>query len=472
MSNTTRRRCADRTRQRRDALACMMVVAGATVGVGACAPRSASVSTAPNTGSLTVTITAPAGVVPDVNVEGQGGNIRRVLAATTTLTGLAPGNYSVTAFSESSTDPIVGTVYTGTVSGASVLVTANDTAKSTVTYAPMPGTGGLWVANSGTPQTLDRYSAAQLSNSTGAAPTTSLGTGDPRPFGVVFDGSGNLWVALSQGNLVVEYTASQLSVTDPGVTPTPAVTLGANAGSLSQPGGIAFDDFGNLWVANGKANTVVQFSASQLGSGQTPAPIAASATPTPSITIGASSGSLNGPLAIAFDGSDNLWVANANAGTVVEFTAAQLAASGTPTPAVILSAAAGSIVGPVGLAFDFNGNLWVANGNTGHNTVVEFSASQLTASGAPTPAVVLSASAGSLASPTGLAFDNSGNLWVANAAAPTVVEFTTSQLASSGSPTPNVVVSTRANSLAMPVGIAFDPPVNLPGRFPPDPWDY
>jgi len=139
-----------------------------------------------------------------------------------------------------------------------------------------------------------------------------------------------------------------------------------------------------------------------------------------------------------------------------------------------LSATAGSIVGPIGLAFDGLGNLWVANGNTGHNTVVEFVASQLTTSGAPTPAVVLSANAGSLASPAGLAFDNSHNLWVANAASPTVVEFTPGQLASNGSPAPNVVLRTRANSVGLPVGLAFDAyPAYLPfACININPWDY
>jgi hypothetical protein len=44
---------------------------------------------------------------------------------------------------------------------------------------------------------------------------------------------------------------------------------------------------------------------------------------------------------------------------------------------------------------------------------------------------------------------------------PSVVEFTTSQLGSSGSPTPNVTIS--GSSLDEPIGIAFDPhPTNLP----------
>ena len=107
------------------------------------------------------------------------------------------------------------------------------------------------------------------------------------------------------------------------------------------------------------------------------------------------------------------------------------------------------------IAFDATGRLWVANGNNSQNTVVAFSPSQLAATGSPTPAVTLSASAGSLANPTGLAFDASGNLWVANTTAPSIVEFSASQIVSSGAPTPNTIIT--GSSLSEPFGIAFDP---------------
>ncbi len=454
-----------RTMRVRDLVTLIATTIGAVLASVGCSSHSAIGP--PSTGSLTVTITQPPlpGVSADVNVFAPGSHTGLLLVATGTLTGLAAGNYTVTVNPVWNGDPIVNTVYPGSISGSPASVTANDTAKASVTYPPQAGTGGLWVANSGSPEGLDRYSSAQLSRSAAVASTTSLGTGDPRPFGVAFDISGNLWVALAHGSRVAEYAVSQLSATN--LTGTAAVILSANAGSLSQPAGIAFDGNGNLWVANAAANTVVEFSASQLAAG---------GTPTPAVTIGASAGSLDGPLGLAFDFGNNLWVANANAGTVVEFATGQLAASGTPTPTVTLSATAGSIVGPIGIAFDAGGDLWVANSNTGHNTVVMFAAGQLTGSGAPIPSVVLSANAGSLASPAGLAFDNSQNLWVANAAAPTVVEFTPGQLASSGNPAPNVVVRTRANSLGLPVGVAFDSyPANLPMSqcIPPpnDPWD-
>lgn len=445
----------------------------AGTGCSAHSPSSTGPSSAPpSTGSVAVTITPPpSGLSAQVTVWAPNTNYSSTLSSTGVVSGLPAGKYDVTANPVGLANPIVTTIYAATVTGSPASVTVNDTAKASVVYSMQPGTGGLWVASSGSAQGLDRYSSAQLGASATATSTTSLGTGDPRPFGVAVDNNGDLWVALSHGNIIAEYTFGQLSASNP--TATPAFTLDGNGGALNQPAGIAFDANGNLWVANAGANTVVEFSAAQLAPGAV-LTVGPTGKPVPFITIAASAGSLDGPLGIAFDFNNNLWVANGKGGTVVEFSAGQLAASGAPTPAVTLSDAGGSIVGPIGLAFDAGGDLWVANGGTGQNTVVMFAAAQLTVSGGPVPSVVLSSTAGSLASPAGLAFDNSQNLWVANSAAPTVAEFTVSQIATSGSPEPNVVVRTRATSLGLPVGVAFDPyPVGLPivPCITNDPWD-
>jgi hypothetical protein len=73
--------------------------------------------TGPNTGKLTVTVTAPTGITPTVAVTGPNG-YSKALTATTTLSGLASGSYRVAAASVTATNPIVGTLYTATVSGS------------------------------------------------------------------------------------------------------------------------------------------------------------------------------------------------------------------------------------------------------------------------------------------------------------------------------------------------------------------
>jgi sugar lactone lactonase YvrE len=269
------------------------------------------------------------------------------------------------------------------------------------------------------------------------------------PAGLALDSSGNLWVANDFGSTIVEFTPSQLATT---ASPTPNVTLLSTA-SLSGPFGMAFDSSGDLWVANFNSDALLEFTPSQL----------ATAFPTPNVTLDANSNnSLDEPTGLAFDSLGDLWVANQGSNTVVEFTPAELDTSGSPTPNVTLSAnPADSLDHPDALAFDSSGQLWVANSNS--NTVVEFNLAALAISGSPTPNVTLSPNAGnSLDTPSGLAFDSSGNLWVANFDGNTVVEFTPATLATSGSPTPNVTLSPNAgNSLDAPSGLAFDPAGDL-----------
>ena len=93
-------------------------------------------------------------------------------------------------------------------------------------------------------------------------------------------------------------------------------------------------------------------------------------------------------------------------------------------------------------------------GERWNNSVVEFTPAQLAATGTPTPAVTLSATAGnSLEGPDGLAFDPAGDLWVANFI-PSVVEFTPAQLATTGSPTPAATIAGAGTGLSAPFGIA------------------
>jgi sugar lactone lactonase YvrE len=404
-------------------------------------------STGPKTGKLAVTIAAPAGVTPSVTVSGPGG-YTKTLSASTALVNLAPGSYTVTAAPVTTTNPIVDAVYTGAVSGSPISITPSVIDfTATVTYTQRPGSGGLWIARVQAQSSVVQYTAAQLVATTSAAASTVVGTGTDQNSGVAFDANGNLWVVIQTSNSVVEYTASQLNASG---TPAPAIALTANAGSLNAPTALAFDASGNLWVANASPNTVVEYTASQLAS---------SGSPVPAVTLSATSGSLVAPFGVAFDHSGNMWVANNPVSTVVEFTPSQLVATGAPTPTVTLTASANSIFGPHMIAFDATGDLWIANEFS--TSVVAFSPGQLATSGSPTPIVTLSSNSGSLNIPFGLAFDGSGDLWVSNIGGGTVVEFSAGQIVASGNPTPTVTIS--GASVFEPAGLAFDPhPARLP----------
>lgn len=412
----------------------------ATLAFGGCSPSGGTTApkTPSTTGSLAVTVTAPAGVTPAVIVNGPSG-FHINLNATRTLTGLEPGTYAIAAPPVVTTNPVVGTMNRAAVTGNPATVTAGGTAVATAAYAQVPGSGGLWAAQYVSPSSAVQFTAGQLGSSTSAAPAVAMSTGDIREVGAAFDRSGNLWVARMEDSAIVEYTAAQLASSG---KPTPAVMLRTTSFYLPMkaPAGLAFDFNGNLWVAD-NGGAVEEFTPSQLASSGRPVP------------AGFLEKSLPGPTALAFDGSGNLWVVDAASNSLVEFAANTLLSLGNPDPLTIVSDSAGSLAHPLGLAFDQSGNLWVANGAVGVNTVVEFTASQLAAGGNQSASVTLSANGASLVLPTGLAFDASGDLWVANLNGPSIVEFTPSQLGASGNPTPQVVLS----SVIAPWGLAFDP---------------
>jgi sugar lactone lactonase YvrE len=428
---------------RRTRMPALIIATSAALSVAIIAAAGCSSSSAPRTGSLDVTVVAPTGVTGNITVTGPAGYSKPV-GATTTLTGLAPGSYTVTAAAVTSADPIVGVLETAAVSGSPVTVTSGKAAgAATVTYTPRVGSGGLWTANFGG-GVITELSAAQLAAGTSSAAATAIGVGNSRPTGTAFDPNGNLWVTKFESDTILEFPAAGLGASG---TPSPGVVLAS--GAISFPAGLAFDGNGNLWVANLADTDVVEFTASQLISSGSPAPAVVIKIPAPA------SGSFSGPMGIAFDAAGDMWVVQEP--KLIEFTPGQLQATGTPTPAITIGDdGSNSLNSPLGMAIDAAGGIWVANGNQPPYSVVRFSPSQLTASGTPVPAVTLTTSGSSIDEPGAIAFDASGNMWLSNlAGASPIVEFAAGQLASAGSPTPTITVT--SSSLSSPWGLAFNP---------------
>ena len=134
------------------------------------------------------------------------------------------------------------------------------------------------------------------------------------------------------------------------------------------------------------------------------------------------------------------------------------------TTSVVLSNSGNSIQAPWALAFDTSGDLWSSNANAPF-TVVEFSAKQLDASGSPAPVITLSPGSdggnATLAAPNGIAFDNIGGLSAVSSATPFgVAVFGAGQLKASGAVTPATLVVGPDTTLNAPAGDTFGPVVN------------
>jgi len=409
------------------------LAAGDTVAVTVTANCAAPV------GSLQLTITPPAVGAAQVSIHGPNG-YTNALSQSATLTGLAPGSYTVTApATDTMTGTIVNTIYSATITGSPVTVTGGTTASVTVTYGT-GGTGELWVSNSAYSNTLFGFSAAQLTSSGAPTPASTVNISTASN-AIAFDANGNAWV--SQGSTeIIEFTAAQLAS---GGSQAPAVTI-TGSGALHSPTGLAFDANGDLWVSSGAGTTpsLLEYTPSQLTSSGSPAP-----------TIVVTSPQIILPAGLAFDHAGNLWVADVN-GTVESLSPTALSAGGSQTASVVITVPVPSLsvpTMPTYVAFDAAGNLWVA---TMYNTVLEYQTSQLATSGAPTPAITLSLP-GTGVIPNGLAFDNSYNLWVASYGLPTtVMEFTPAQIHTGGAQAPTVTL-TESGVVNYSIGLAFRP---------------
>jgi len=296
---------------------------------------------------------------------------------------------------------------------------------STMPYQQPPGASidGLWTASASAPAVL-RLDKSQLLASGDRTPATEIQTTSAALFnlnGVAFDSDGTLWVTSQDDSMLVAFDRSALTSSGSRVART---VIKSTNGSLSEPIALAFDKQHRLWVANSNNGTLARFDRAQLDAGGSQIPAVVIQSPTR-------------PSALAFDAAGFLWVCNGRTNRVFAYSPAQLTASGAPTPQIVINSNGPSLASPAGIAFDAAGNLWV--GNIGNQTVVSYSPAQLAVTGTPAPSVVLSSTAGSISIPAGLAFDSDGSLWVVGGAG-LLEKFPRASLAATGAPAPSVTL--------------------------------
>src|SRR5580658_11144019 len=191
------------------------------------------------------------------------------------------------------------------------------------------------------------------------------------PLDVIVDNQGNVYIADTDDNQIVEVTSAGVAsvVAFPGLSP-----------ALHNPNAVALDASGILYVADSNNSRVVELSAGGVAS------------------VIATGGLLSYPDGLVVDTAGDLFIADGANNDIVEVPAGGAAAVFTVT-------GVGAFAGPQGLAFDVSGNLYIADG--GNNRIVE-----VAPGGAGT---VLSITGGvTLNTPLGVAVDEIGNVYIAD----------------------------------------------------------
>jgi uncharacterized protein YjiK len=276
----------------------------------------------------------------------------------------------------------------------------------------------------------------------------------------------SLWVANENSPTIADFQGVLKSGSKP-----PKILLN-DSNDLDGASTVAFHG-GNLWVTNYNSNTIVEFAQPQVTKKKKHP-----ADPIALVTISEDGGgSLNGPEGIVFDASGNMWVGAEDGQEILEYTPSQYAASGNPTPNIILNANSFSFSSPSHLAFDAAGNLWVvdedlSNGNGGNGEVFKYSKAQISGLSAGTHNLdpVFGIALSEFAHLEAMTFDNSGNIWLADENGDSIYKFSANQLNGTGLSqelTAAVVLSPTHHSGACsasidgPYGVAVDGAGNL-----------
>jgi len=287
------------------------------------------------------------------------------------------------------------------------------------------------------------------------------------PWGIAADSSGNVYVADTGNNTVRKLTPAGLVSTLAGVAGVSGSVEGsAAAARFNSPLGIAIDSAGNLYVADTSNYTIRKVTSAGLVStlaGKTLAPGSADGS--------GAAARFNSPEGIAADNIGNLYVADRTNNTIRKITPTGLVSTLAGTAGVLGSAdgdaAAASFFDPKGIAADRAGNLYVAD--TRNHTIRKITPAGQVSTLAGTARVSGTADgigvAARFAYPEGVAVDNADNLYVADISNHTIRKITpaglVSTLAGNAGVSGSADGSAAAASFHSPSGIAVDSTGNL-----------
>ena len=359
---------------------------------------------------------------------------------------------SITAQAQSNYEPYSFTTFAGIAPGSH---SGNDgTGSAARFYSPsgvaVDSAGNVYVADSGN-DTIRKITPsgvvstfAGLAGSGGSVDGTGCAARFFYPEGVAVDNAGNVYVADGVNYTIRKITPSGVVSTLAGLAGTRGSADGTGSAALfSFPTSVAVDSAGNVYVADTDNFTIRKITPSGVVS--TLAGLAGS----PGSADGTGSAArFDNSIGVAVDSAGNVYVADTD-----NFTIRKITPSGVVSTLAGLAGSGGSVDGtgsaarfysPSGVAVDSAGNVYVAN--TGTQTIRKITPSGVVSTLAGLAFSVGSAdgtgSAGRFNGPIGVAVDSAGNVYVADSG-----NFTIRKI------TPSGVVSTLAG-LAGSIGSA------------------
>ena len=269
-----------------------------------------------------------------------------------------------------------------------------------------------------------------------AGANVMVSSGFSIPESVAVDTSGDIFVADHGNNAVYEIVAGS-NGNPPGVVSSSSAVNMVGSG-FSGPYGVAVDASGDVFVANDGNNAVYEIVA---GSNGNPAGVVSSSSTVNPIGSGFSS-----PAGVAVDASGDVFVANEGNNTVYEIVAGS---NGNPAGVVSTSSTVNPIgsgfTTPTGVAVDGSGDVFVADPH--NNAVYEIVA----VSGVVSSGSTVNPIGNGFRSPTGVWVDGSGDVFVADDNNNAVYEI----VAVSGAVSSSSTVSTLSTG-GSPNGVAVD----------------